>query len=569
LGLTCLMATLGATGFAITPTRVQGRAVDVHGQPVVGAAVRLLAFGASAVARTDLEGRFSVVGGYRLGSFELDISAPGFLTARQQEGAPTTVLHRAPIVEGRVVDDRGAGVAGAAVAVDAAGGGRSRQTLTDDAGLFWLRDLWPGPADLTVFLPRHDVWEARLILAADHIEQVVPTAARQLGLLDLVTNPPGAVPTVDGQPISGCPLTPCLTSLAIGDHAVTVTADAYVPWSQQFSLARDERVRMEVPLERKKGVLSIVAPVAAEPSLLLDGNQIGPTGWSGELPTGPHTISFRSADHWPWLATVNVEWQQKTSVTVAPTAVTPGDEAGFLAGLQAYLTSLGGQYGVWLQDLRSGKQTAYHGGDAMEAASVIKIPVALYLLDQARHDKLKLSDTVQLEDDDFMGGTGTLYYDAAAGDSYSYQDLLALLIQQSDNTAWMALDRVLDKGSVDAYAASIGASDCHQDDDLCTAQEAGLMLAKLASGSLLDAAGTSTLMHLLETTAFNDRINYYLGGFTIAHKVGMDGGVMNDAGVVYAGRPFVISMFTDTDNPDQGVQAIRDVARAAARLYSK
>ena len=41
------------------------------------------------------------------------------------------------------------------------------------------------------------------------------------------------------------------------------------------------------------------------------------------------------------------------------------------------------------------------------------------------------------------------------------------------------------------------------------------MLAKLASGSLLDAAGTSTLMHLLETTAFNDRINYYLGGFTI------------------------------------------------------
>jgi beta-lactamase class A len=76
-------------------------------------------------------------------------------------------------------------------------------------------------------------------------------------------------------------------------------------------------------------------------------------------------------------------------------------------------------------------------------------------------------------------------------------------------------------------------------------------------------------MHLLETTAFNDRINYYLGGFTIAHKVGMDGGVMNDAGVVYAGRPFVISMFTDTNNPDQGVQAIRDVARAAARLYSK
>jgi beta-lactamase class A len=254
---------------------------------------------------------------------------------------------------------------------------------------------------------------------------------------------------------------------------------------------------------------------------------------------------------------------------VAPAAVTPGDEAGFLAGLQAYLTSLGGRYGVWLEDLRSGKPTAYHGSDGMEAASVIKVPVALYLLDQARHNKLKLSDTVQLEDGDFMGGTGTLYYTATAGDTYTYQDLLSLLIQQSDNTAWMALDRVLDKDSVDGFAAAIGAPDCRQEADECTPQQAGLMLAKLASGSLLDAAGTGMLMHLLETTAFNNRINYYLGGFTIAHKVGMDDGVINDVGVVYAGRPFVISMFTDTDNPDQGVQAIRDVARAAARLYSK
>jgi hypothetical protein len=38
---------------------------------------------------------------------------------------------------------------------------------------------------------------------------------------------------------------------------------------------------------------------------------------------------------------------------------------------------------------------------------------------------------------------------------------------------------------------------------------------------------------------------------------------------VYAGHPFVISMFTDGENPDQGVQAIRDVARAAARYYSR
>jgi beta-lactamase class A len=558
---------LGATGFAMMPTRVQGRAIDVSGLPVAGAAVRLLSPGPDAAARTDREGRFTLVGGFRVGGYELDFSAPGFLATRTDRPAPTTVLHRSPMVQGRVVDDTGAAVPGAPVAVDAGKGGRSWQTLTDDAGLFWLRGLQPGRADLTVYMPGYDVWQARLALTADHIEQVTPVAARVLGLMDLTTNPPGAVPALDGRPIAGCPQTPCAVSVAVGTHKLTVTADGYVDWSQELIVARDQRTSVEAPLERKRGVLSITTVAAAGALLLVDGNPVSPGGWSGELPTGPHTVSFRSADHWPWVATVNVEWKQKAAVQAVPAAITPGDEAGFRAGMEAYLSSLGGHYAVWLQDLRSGRQISYRGGDVMEAASVIKIPVALYLLDQAGHGKLKLDDAVKLEDDDFMGGTGTLYSNASPGNTFSYQELLALLIQQSDNTAWQALDRVLGKEKVDAYAAANGAPDCHQGDDNCTPQQAGILLARLAGGGLLDAAGTRMLMQLLETTAFNDRINYYLDGLTIAHKVGMDGGVMNDTGVVYAARPFVISMFTDTDNPDQGVQAIRDVARAAARLY--
>src|SRR5207249_1388006 len=84
-------------------------------------------------------------------------------------------------------------------------------------------------------------------------------------------------------------------------------------------------------------------------------------------------------------------------------------------------------------------------------------------------------------------------------------------------------------------------------------------------GKVLNPSDTSDLLKLLETTVYNDRINYYLPGITIAHKVGMDGGVMNDAGVVFQpGRPFVISMFTYTSSGSTGIQAIRDVARVEA-----
>ncbi|HEX6350133.1 MAG TPA: serine hydrolase, partial [Candidatus Dormibacteraeota bacterium] len=336
-----------------------------------------------------------------------------------------------------------------------------------------------------------------------------------------------------------------------------------------FSLVRNQRLAVSTTLQPRLGVLAVTAPGGNAAELLIDGNAVGAGGWTGELPVGHHTVVFRTADTWPWVAGVDVQWQQKTTVQVAPTPVVPGDEGAFVAGLNAYLGSLGGQYGVWLDDLSSGHQLGYHQGDVMEAASVIKVPLALYVLDQVAQNKIKLSDTVQLQDSDFMGGTGTLYYSNAPGDTFSYQDLLALLIQQSDNTAWKALGRVVGTDKVDAYAASIGAPDCHQEDDNCTAQEAGVMLAKLAGGSVLDANGRQMLLGWLENTAFNDRINYYLSNGAVAHKVGMDGGVMNDSGIVLGSHQFVISMFTTSENPDQGVQAIRDVARAAAKYYSR
>src|SRR4029077_9349146 len=120
-------------------------------------------------------------------------------------------------------------------------------------------------------------------------------------------------------------------------------------------------------LERKKGVLVVTAPAAADAVLLVDGNQVASTGWSGALASDRHTVEFRSSDHWPWVGSVDVQWQQQSQVAVAATAIVPGDQAVFGAGLTAYLSSLGGQYGVWLEDLNSGRQIAYHGTDDMEA----------------------------------------------------------------------------------------------------------------------------------------------------------------------------------------------------------
>jgi beta-lactamase class A len=161
----------------------------------------------------------------------------------------------------------------------------------------------------------------------------------------------------------------------------------------------------------------------------------------------------------------------------------------------------------------------------------------------------------------------SLYSSAKPGQQIAYQDLLKVLIQQSDNTAWQALDRQLGATNVDAFAGQLGAPACRQKDDQCSPHQIGTLLDKLARGQATSPGSTQTLLSLLETTQFNDRINTYLAGVQVAHKVGIDGQVNNDAGIVYLnGHPFILVVFARTDDPNTGVQAIRDIARASATL---
>lgn len=563
-----VVTALAGSGYAIAPVRADGRVVDVAGRPVPGATAQLVEAGSViTVGTTDASGGFHLSGGIHLRQPLLVVSAPGYLPASEAVAA-TTVLHRRPLVRGRAFDG-GTALGQVHVELELAGGA-TLETMTAGDGSFSFRDgVLPGPALVTVVAPDRDAYRERLFLEADHAEEVAAAMPVQAAYLDLVSTPAGVAPQVDGAALPGCPATPCAVAVPPGNHTVGIADGLYVPWSEPVTLFEGTHLAITIPLQRKTGTLRVAGPGDGDGVLVVDGQQVPSGGWSGVVPTGQHTISYSSAERWPWATTVNVDWNQETDVSVAAPVVDTSSDAAFMAGMSRYLDSLPGQYSVYLSTLQGARVLTYNASAAMEAASVIKLPLAIYVEQQAQAGQLKMDDKVELQDGDFMGGTGTLDGTASSGDKYSYHDLLSLLVEQSDNTAWQALDRVLGQDKVDAYAASIGAPDCHQADDQCTAAEAATMIARLGTGSLLDSAHTSDLLGLLENTAFNDRINYYLGGDVVAHKVGMDGGVINDTGIVFAGHPFVVSVFTDSPDPDQGVEVIRLVARAAAQLYSR
>jgi Beta-lactamase enzyme family/Carboxypeptidase regulatory-like domain/PEGA domain len=569
--LAASVAVAGAAGvWATLPVTSTGVLVDAAGRPVAGAAVSaattLLSPAAEAV--TDAQGRYRLDGHrWPAGPAELAVQAAGFLPARTAGGR--LVLHRWPRLSGQAVDDVGAPVAGAVVTVARAGAVLAAVMANLDGRFALVLPAAGGTFAATGVSDEHDAGTSELPLGIDQTATVQLTLARQFGVLHIESDPAGQAPQVDGAAPTDCPATPCDAKVPVGAHRVAFGGDLFVPWQADVLVDRGATAAVSAPLVRKTGTLTVVAPPGGE--LTVDGQAVSGNTWSGQVPTGRHAAGFRSAATWPVSQPFDVTWNRVTQATLAPAGVSgAGDAAGFAAGLRAYLAAQGGgSYGVYLEELGSGAAIGVGDTTGLEAASVIKVPEAIYLLRQVDAGQVKLDDQVKLEAGDFMGGTGSLYGTAHPGDQYTYRELLSLLIQQSDNTAWLALRRTLGDGSIDAYAASIGAGDCDQSTDWCSARSAGHMLAQLARGRLLGAASTRMLLGLLESTIFNDRINWYLQGMTIAHKVGMDGTVRNDCGVVFmTGDPFAICVFATVGDVDQGTQVIRDIARAAAWHYS-
>jgi beta-lactamase class A len=554
-----------------TPVPTAGQVIDSSGKPIAGALVSVAGtpFSPSGTVLTGVDGVYRI--GARRWPYQsptVRVSAPGFLTGSTAGGR--LVLRAWPRVTGQVVDDAGNPLPGAVVWLTDAGHVLAAEMANETGQFsFSVPAGLPGPDSLSASADGHDAGAADVTLAVDQAPAVSLVLARQFGTLHIESDPSGQTPSVDGKPATDCLSTPCDLRISVGGHRIAFSGSDYLPWSQDDAVDKDATTSVTAKLDRKTGTLTVSLSVPGD--LTIDGQSVTGGPWSGKLATGQHTVSLRSSGAWPFISSATVNWNQTTQVTATTTPVAPGDVGAFMSNLNGYLNAQGGgSYGVYFEQLTSGRTIGNGDTVSLEAASVIKVPEALYLLSREDASQINATDQVDLHPEDFMSGTGSLYFTAKPGDKYSYQQLLALMIQQSDNTAWRALQRVLGASSIDSYAASLGAGDCRQATNTCSARSAGHLLAQLARGRLLSTGSTQTLLSLLETTVFNDRIPYYLGVTTVAHKVGMDpdNGVANDCGVVFQGSdPFVVCVFTTSADPDNGVQVIRDIARAAARLY--
>lgn len=231
-------------------------------------------------------------------------------------------------------------------------------------------------------------------------------------------------------------------------------------------------------------------------------------------------------------------------------------------------SSYPGEYGVSVYDPASEEVAEVNGERTFEAASLAKLPVLLTLYREEAAGRLDLDEEIKIHPSDIQPyGTGVLQ-SYPVGYTMTLRQCARTMIQESDNTAWVMLERRLGKARVSAELASLGADDTDYDALTTTPEDVMLMLRAISDPGYTSPRFSDEMLDAMTDTAYEDRLPEPLPeGVRVAHKVGTVEGTYSDAGVVFRGDEedyedyFIVVMSSGTEE-GAARRGIRDVSLA-------
>ena len=214
-----------------------------------------------------------------------------------------------------------------------------------------------------------------------------------------------------------------------------------------------------------------------------------------------------------------------------------------------------------------------NGDEPFVSASIIKLAILGTLLDQAQSGALSLDDSVTVGPSDIVGGTGVIQASGAGG-SYTYRQLAAYMIQDSDNVATNLIIDAVGMSAVNEYASEIGLTQtalnrrmmdfAAGDENYTSANDVAHMLQLIYQGKLVSSDASEFALDLLKGQHDNAGLLEGLpAGSVFAHKTGTLDGVYNDGGIALDRNPYVMVVLSGNAERSQAQACMVDVAQAA------
>ncbi|HLY66395.1 MAG TPA: serine hydrolase, partial [Chloroflexota bacterium] len=267
------------------------------------------------------------------------------------------------------------------------------------------------------------------------------------------------------------------------------------------------------------------------------------------------------------------------SVAVEPLefqdAVQPTVDATLTAAVQSRLPEEDGEFGIAIEDLKSGRSTFINAQQRFPSASLYKLAVLYEFYRQKQAGLINVDEVLTVTDDDLEAtGVNTVGGPAAhvcAGVAAQ------LMIVVSDNVAANVLARRLGRANINQTLNALGLkstrlytegmSDPGPIDGLSytSANDTLTLLRLIAAGKAVDADSSREMLNMLLASEINDRLPAGLPfGTPIAHKTGDLDGILNDAGIVYGPRSvYIVAVLSqNVGDREGGRAAIQGVSSA-------
>lgn len=236
---------------------------------------------------------------------------------------------------------------------------------------------------------------------------------------------------------------------------------------------------------------------------------------------------------------------------------------------------------IYFNYINNGSWIGLGEKDEITAASLVKVPIAMSIYKAAEQGRIDLKTQYTIEELDLNADFGTLYK-SGAGNKYTVEDLIKIMLEQSDNTARAAVFNVLTRigieNPLDDVYNNLGwdikpptmVSDAPADFNYSKISLKVLanMFLSLYNSTYVNLDHSQKILAYLSQTDFNDKIKAGVpGSIIVSHKIGAsyNDRILSDCGVVYApNRNYVLCVATEGgDSEAVASQFMAEISKAA------
>ena len=263
------------------------------------------------------------------------------------------------------------------------------------------------------------------------------------------------------------------------------------------------------------------------------------------------------------------------SIVPSPTPVpgtNPAEDADALSELKEYIeryfARFDGRYGIQFLDVETGISFGLNEKDQFIAASTSKLPINLYLFKLIEEGVIDPEQEMEYLEEDLEWGTGRIIK-GEFGDVYTVSQLIEYSLTLSDNCAINMIIRLCGRDNILDYMSDLGAIVNYGVRHRSCPSDMALFTKELYDRYEENPELYGAMIYYLDNTLWSDRIDNYLPvNLVIPHKIGnyLPENAYNDVGIVYAGRPYIISLMSEQTN--ENLEAIGVLADVSLMVYN-